>query len=585
MKGLSLLALLGLGCLTQAGGHPSNDYENNDYYVLRLNSGIQPRDVARRLGLEYDGQLASLEDHHVFLTKKHEGDLVEGALEARRSLRKRGIDEADVLDSVRFAQKQVARKRLVKRGLMPPHGVGIEARSPKRYVGKINAEAEHRQTQLMQDLHITDPIFPAQWHLFNTIELGHDINVTDVWRQGITGHNVSVCIVDDGLDQTAGDLKDNYFAAGSWDFNGGPKGEPPGPDPIPRLFDDKHGTRCAGEVAAGKNDFCGLGVAYNAKIAGVRILSAPISDKDEAAAMIYALDKNHIYSCSWGPPDDGKSMDAPGILIKSAMLQGIQKGREGKGAIYIFASGNGANFFDNCNFDGYTNSIYSLTIGAVDRKGIHPFYAEKCSAQLVVTYSSGSGDAIHTTDKGSNTCTDIHGGTSAAAPLAAGIVALMLEARPDLTWRDVQAILMETAIRIDSADDWETTAVGRKFSHTFGYGKIDTYSAVEHAKKFKLLKPQSWYFSPWVHVKQPVPQGTVGIVSHLDVSKEMLVKANLDHVEHVTVTMNVNHTRRGDLSVNLISPAGVVSHLAEPRELDDAYEGYVDWTFMSVAHW
>jgi kexin len=119
-----------------------------------------------------------------------------------------------------------------------------------------------------------------------------------------------------------------------------------------------------------------------------------ISDADEAVAMNYAFQHNQIYSCSWGPPDDGRSMDAPGILIKRAMLNAVQNGRAGKGSIYVFASGNGASNEDNCNFDGYTNSIYSITVGAIDRKGLHPYYSEKCSAQLVVTYSSGSGDAI-----------------------------------------------------------------------------------------------------------------------------------------------------------------------------------------------
>jgi kexin len=87
-------------------------------------------------------------------------------------------------------------------------------------------------------------------------------------------------------------------------------------------------------------------------------------------------------------------MDAPGILIKRAMVKGVQEGRGGKGSIFVFASGNGAAYEDNCNFDGYTNSIYSITIGAIDRMGKHPYYSEECSAQMVVTYSSGSGDAI-----------------------------------------------------------------------------------------------------------------------------------------------------------------------------------------------
>jgi kexin len=244
------------------------------------------------------------------------------------------------------------------------------------------------QTSLMKTLEILDPMFTEQWHLFNPVQLGHDVNVSSLWLEGITGANSTVAIIDDGLDMHSLDLADNYFAAGSYDFNDHDL------EPAPELSDDHHGTRCAGEVAAVKNNVCGVGVAYDSKVAGIRILSAPISDADEAEAMIYAYQENQIYSCSWGPPDDGRSMDAPDVLIRRAMLKGVQEGRDGLGNVYVFASGNGAAFGDNCNFDGYTNSIYSITVGAVDRAGQHPYYSEHCSAQLVVTYSSGSGDSI-----------------------------------------------------------------------------------------------------------------------------------------------------------------------------------------------
>ena len=89
---------------------------------------------------------------------------------------------------------------------------------------------------------------------------------------------------------------------------------------------------------------------------------------DEAAALNYAYQKNDIYSCSWGPPDDGRSMDAPGLLIEKAMVNGIQNGRGGKGSVFVFASGNGGSHGDQCNFDGYTNSIYSVTVASIDYK-------------------------------------------------------------------------------------------------------------------------------------------------------------------------------------------------------------------------
>lgn len=551
------------------------NYDTHDYYALQLHTSSSPADVAALLGFEYEGPLGELDGHHLFRTLKHDDDIVADAVnELKRRKRKRdGFFEPTPLEGIRFHQKQKVRKRLVKRGPIPIPEDTEEEPNP------VNEAAFAARKNIIDTLGIHDPIFPDQWHLFNIQEAGNDLNVSGLWQEGITGKGSTVCIVDDGLDMDSDDLRDNYFREGSYDFNDHVK------DPKPRLSDDKHGTRCAGEVAAAKNDACGVGVAWDSKISGVRILSGGITDADEAKAMNYAMDKNQIYSCSWGPPDDGRSMDAPGILIRKAMVNGVQKGRDGRGSIYVFAAGNGASNDDNCNFDGYTNSIYSVTVGAVDKHNGHPYYSEKCSAQLVVTYSSGMSDSIHTTDVGTAKCSTSHGGTSAAGPLVAGIYALALEARPALTWRDIQWITVNTAVVIDTESDWQETPYGKKYSHQFGYGKVDAYALVQAAKSWELVKPQAWYWSPWMHVKHEIPQGEKGLASRFEVTEEALKKANLERLEHITLTMNIEHTRRGDLSVELRSPSGIVSHLSTTRRQDNEARGYVDWTFMSVAHW
>ena len=548
------------------------DHDRNHYYAMHLHPHVDPRALASSLGLTFEGCLGELDNHYLFSLSRYEQDGLLDDPISHRLQRRSSADEPDIRQGILYVERQIPKKRHVKRWPQPvPH-------SPRFPDGD---EIPPLVQEVARILEISDPMFPIQWHLLNPIQLGHDLNVTGIWRDGNFGENVTVAIVDDGLDMDSLDLKDNYFAAGSYDFN----------DhnlvPKPKLRDDQHGTRCAGEIAAVKNNVCGVGVAYRAKVAGIRILSGEITDADEAVALNYAMQENQIYSCSWGPPDDGKSMDAPGLLIKRSFVNGINKGRGGLGSIFVFASGNGGGQQDNCNFDGYTNSIYSVTVGAVDRMGQHPYYSELCSAQLVVAYSSGSGDYIHTTDVGLEKCADRHGGTSAAAPLAAGIFALALSVRPDLTWRDLQQLCVDTAQMVDDTDsDWETVANGRKFNHKYGFGKLDAYKLVEAAKTFEHVKPQAWHHGRQIVLEEDVPdnQGD-GLTSVIAITPEDLKGSNLERVEHVQVRMNLTHTRRGDVVIDLISPEGIISHICTSRKFDSSPAGMVDWYFMSVKHW
>ena len=577
MRLFSYLVWHALACISFAANTKPRNYETHDYFTLHLESYVSPEQVASLLSLQFEGKVGELPDHYLFSAPRGSGNGAEDILQELKLRRRKRDLTGSALDAVLWSQKSKLKPRMEKRGIIPPRHAHIKAPEYYRNAGSEMAIAQRQE--IARQLEIRDPIFEEQWHLFNAVQLGHDVNVTGVWIQGITGHNATVVVVDDGLDMYSNDLKDNYFAEGSYDFNDHTD------EPRPKLRDDRHGTRCAGEIAAVRNNVCGVGVAYDSKIAGVRILGGQISDEDEAAAINYGFQKNQVYSCSWGPPDDGKSMDAPSTLIKRAMVNGVQNGRGGKGSLFVFAAGNGAAHDDNCNFDGYTNSIYSITVGAIDRKGMHPYYSEKCSAQLVVTYSSGSGDAIHTTDVGTDACYSQHGGTSAAAPLAAGIFALVLSIRPDLNWRDFQYLCVDTAVPVNPVEEWATTYIGKQYSHTYGYGKLDSYALIEAAKTMKSVKPQAWYNSPWQHVKHEIPQGDQGLISIFEVTTEALKATNLERLEHVTVTMNVEHTRRGDLSVDLISPHGIVSHLSTARMEDNRRVGYQDWTFMSVVHW
>lgn len=65
------------------------------------------------------------------------------------------------------------------------------------------------------------------------------------------------------------------------------------------------------------------------------------------------------------------------------------QGRKGQGSIFVWASGNGGRSRDHCSCDGYTNSIYTISISSTAESGRKPWYLEECSSTLTTTYSSG----------------------------------------------------------------------------------------------------------------------------------------------------------------------------------------------------
>ena len=169
--------------------------------------------------------------------------------------------------------------------------------------------------------------------------------VEGAWNLGVSGVGVAVTILDDGIEKDHPDLIRNYDPLSSTDVNDNDS------DPNPRYdFSDtnRHGTRCAGQVAATPNNtLCIVGIAFNAHIGGIRMLDGQVSDAVEAKSLSFNPDHIHIYSSSWGPNDDGKTVDGPGKLASRAFQQGIYRGRDGKGSIFVWASGNGGRYKDN----------------------------------------------------------------------------------------------------------------------------------------------------------------------------------------------------------------------------------------------
>uniref|UniRef100_A0A8C3CJC5 Proprotein convertase subtilisin/kexin type 7 n=1 Tax=Cairina moschata TaxID=8855 RepID=A0A8C3CJC5_CAIMO len=505
-------------------------------------------ELARTAGLVNMGRIGELKGHYLFAYRPH-GPTAPGHEAIRRSV--------DTLfaqhDSVRWHSEQ----KLLKRS--------------------------------KRSLHFNDPKYPQQWHLNNRKSPGKDINVTGVWERNVTGRGVTVVVVDDGVEHTIKDIQPNYSPEGSYDLNSND------PDPMPHPDEENgnhHGTRCAGEIAAvPNNSFCTVGVAYGSRIAGIRVLDGPLTDSMEAIAFNKHYQINDIYSCSWGPDDDGKTVDGPHQLGKAALQHGVIAGRRGFGSIFVVASGNGGQHSDNCNYDGYANSIYTVTIGAVDEMGSMPFYAEECASMLAVTFSGGDKmmRSIVTTDwdlqKGTG-CTEGHTGTSAAAPLAAGMIALMLQVRPCLTWRDVQHIIVFTATKYeDRHAKWDTNQAGFSHSHQHGFGLLNAWRLVNAAKIWESVPYLASYVSPALKEGRSIPLLPQELEATWNVSSADLQLSGMRTLEHVAVTVTITHPRRGNLEIRLFCPSGMMSLIGTTRSMDSDPNGFADWTFSTVRCW
>lgn len=448
-----------------------------------------------------------------------------------------------------------------------------------------------RDAVAQRDVLIPDPMFKNQWFINHGAADGSDMNVQPAWRRGFTGKGVVVTILDDGIQTNHPDLVLNYDPEASTDINDNDD------DPMPQdNGDNKHGTRCAGEVAAEAfNNVCGVGIAFNASVGGVRMLDGVVNDAVEARAL--SLNPNHIdiYSASWGPEDDGKTVDGPGPLAKKAFINGIKDGRHGKGSIFVWASGNGGRKNDNCNCDGYTNSIFTLSISSATQGGRKPWYLEECSSTLASTYSSGtpSHDAsITTVDQDARLrkdkiCTSFHTGTSASAPIAAGICALALEANPQLSWRDMQHIVVLTSNPkpLLHESGWMVNGVGRQYSLKFGYGLMDADAIVELAQDWPGSGKQLICETDTLEPNVAIPANNEVARVSITTSACAGTAKEIRFLEHVQCKVTLKFNPRGALELVLTSPRGTKSSLLLPRPRDKTNAGFDDWPFLSVHFW
>jgi subtilisin family serine protease len=264
-----------------------------------------------------------------------------------------------------------------------------------------------------------------------------------------------------------------------------------------------HGTAVAGIAAASENGQGIVGVAPEANLAGIRLfgntdplnynldpwgkqVADALFDPRTPAGESNCNQSINIFNNSWGPEYMRRQP-----LALAALESGVTKSRKGLGNTYVFAGGNEGNYYGNVNYNSFASSRNAIAVGAIDKAGNHAPYSTP-GAAIFISAPSDNGAAdnsqrITTTDiwESQPPYANDFGGTSAAAPLVSGVIALMLEANPTLTTRDVQHILVNTAQKNDpSSKDkdgnskWQQNGVGRWVSYEYGFGAIDAAAAV-----------------------------------------------------------------------------------------------------------
>lgn len=330
-------------------------------------------------------------------------------------------------------------------------------------------------------VHSSDTYYPQQWNLKNTGQYGLaglDINVEGAWE--ITkGDGVVVAVCDLGIDLDHPDLAANIYPY-SYDAVSGTS---------PSVIHGDHGTPCAGIIGAVQDNGIGIsGVAPE-----VQLMSVSHYDNATAGQLANGLNwawRNgaDVISCSWGY--------SPSNYIDWAIYAALDSGRNGKGCVVVFSSGNSG---DAVSFPANSDPRI-LAVGGINYAGrrmgtdslgnyhttpLISCYGEELDV-VAPTLDIYTTDIVGFDGYTVNSYFDGFGGTSASCPQVAGIAALMLSANPDLTVERVAEIIESTSRKVSSS--WYTYAkdsihTSGIWNEELGYGLVDATAAVTLAAK------------------------------------------------------------------------------------------------------
>lgn len=385
-----------------------------------------------------------------------------------------------------------------------------------------------------------EPLFHKQWYLCNTS--GIDINIVPVWEKGYGTKPISVGILDEAIDirhpDLTGSVPENEFV----------------------LYDPKesHGTNVAGLLAARDNSIGIIGVVPRARIYGYCVID-PVETTEESSHQVSlkitkALNRPEhrtiaVYNASLGNKGEQKYV-ALSSSLKEAMDTVTTHGFYKKGSSLVFAAGNDGIFGVTSN-TSYLRHYAVIAVNSIDKNGTI-INRDINSADQRFSFSSTIGVNVWITAPGDDMITtdneekyeEEFGGTSGAAPLISGAIALLRSEFPDLTWRDVKLIVAESAKKYDDEDNAQYRKSGTKYSdgseqqhsRRMGFGLLDVDAAFELAEDWNPLPPMKTYAA-----SQSTPLSITKNTKHT--SKLTVTGSTIQFIESVTIEMNIKKTK------------------------------------------
>ncbi|GAA6200996.1 S8 family serine peptidase [Aquicoccus sp. SU-CL01552] len=456
----------------------------------------------------------------------------------------------------------------------------------------------------------TDPLYPHQRHLaaLNGLET--------VWGE-YTGSGVIVGVYDTSVDFHHQDLAGKQIPGLFPLF----RGERYAIDPDPS---QTHGTGVAGLTAASADGEGAVGVAFDASLVSVGLQEWWNTKKNPLAkALFETLQHVDVSNNSWGGLPRYAQGDpvTSSPLVAAAYQEAAVSGRYGLGTILVKAAGNEST---TAQAEYYNTLREFILVGATSHSGVVLGYSNR-GANLLVTAPVGMGvktgtittNNTHDVDWGDpygltnrllpgigdlvDDPTDymFFDGTSAATPMISGVVALMLEANPDLGWRDVQEILslsaQQTGRDMDSPRErfaWQTNGDthwnggGRHISNDYGYGEVDPLAAVRMAEVWSLFGDAATSANEEQVTNGPTPavvHDVPGDGTALELATVIEAEDGFD-IETVEVSVHIQADRIHDLQLTLVSPDGTEIALTDTERsfhtVGNIAKDGLSWTFL-----